>query len=516
MDSITFKNFRTFKEKTTFELNNVNLLVGKNNSGKSNLTKGLRLYLYNILNLCVDTDNVISVRPFFQFGGQFFDNTHIGTFGRALSFDTKEETISFSAKFVDFEIETIVSRYSIHSVDSRGKLKDYFNETSAPITQILIYDGYNDTKMSFDFEKETQRIEFNATGHTEYYNRWRNELESLKNEQKKDGIDPNDVESRINRLAECVNYNLKEQVKWEGHLQRYSEINGLLYKSIVEMSFRSLFNDDKLKGFDATLSNAIKKEGNEVVSYLFQIYFELLDDLNTVYLEKNIENIEAHSITRSIVYNISDKNDYMAQTILDYMNSRIKDGDPEKDFIENWMMKFEIGEDFVIESFGGECYKLGIINDVDHPEKVVPLLDKGVGSNQVMILLLRIATIMRRNRGTSIPSIIVVEEPEQNLHPKLQSYLADMFYEVYKYPQITNKESWGITFVIETHSEYLVRKTQIIVKEEVKTEEVPFNVYYLDGNNAPQKMKYQKNGVFANNFGEGFYDEAIKLIDKIV
>ena len=51
MDSITFKNFRQFKDETVFELNNINILVGKNNSGKSTLTKGLRLYLFNMKNL---------------------------------------------------------------------------------------------------------------------------------------------------------------------------------------------------------------------------------------------------------------------------------------------------------------------------------------------------------------------------------------------------------------------------------------------------------------------------------
>ena len=58
MDSITFKNFRQFKDETTFDLKNINILVGKNNSGKSTLTKGLRLYLDNLKNLRINPADI--------------------------------------------------------------------------------------------------------------------------------------------------------------------------------------------------------------------------------------------------------------------------------------------------------------------------------------------------------------------------------------------------------------------------------------------------------------------------
>ena len=61
-------------------------------------------------------------------------------------------------------------------------------------------------------------------------------------------------------------------------------------------------------------------------------------------------------------------------------------------------------------------------------------------------------------------SIIVIEEPETNLHPALQSKLADLFIECY--------EKYDIQFIIETHSEYLIRKLQyLIAKKDFKAED---------------------------------------------
>ena len=516
MESITFKNFRKFKEETTFELNNINILVGPNNSGKSTLTKGLRLYLWNILNLRANGENLFSIRPFFQFGGDVFDNPHVGTFGRAMSKGADTNDIDFSVRFFNTIIDTTVSRYSKHSKDSEGNLIDYFNKASAPITRIIISNLDYDTAYYFDFEEGNYSIHFNYTGKGNYYSIWEDRLKELKKKGNNhkvlfDGETEEDI--NINRLEKCLSFGSRENMVLRTKLVPYG-FDGNLYERLLNFVFRHACDKE---GFDYEVNEKteqlIKNDG--FVDYFVQINFDITDDFRK-YVEPNPVVIEAHSVTHSLVYNISDKNDYMAQTILDYISQDIKDTDPEKNFIEDWMTKFNIGEDFVIESFGGECFKFEIIEDVDNPKNRTPLLDKGVGSNQIMILLLRLATIMRQNRGTTIPCTIIIEEPEQNLHPKLQSLLADLFNEVYQYPMKENKDSWGIGFLVETHSEYLVRKSQVIVSKQLDDTDNAFTVYYLGENDQPQKMIYQDNGTFQNDFGEGFYDESIKLTEEIV
>ena len=101
--------------------------------------------------------------------------------------------------------------------------------------------------------------------------------------------------------------------------------------------------------------------------------------------------------------------------------------------------------------------------------------------------------------------ILIVEEPELNLHPALQSKLADLFFEVH--------QNYDIEFLVETHSEYLIRRSQVLVAEfelEVAPNINPFWAYYFpkEIEQAPYMLQYQTDGSFDKNFGQGFFDEA--------
>ena len=523
MDSITFKNFRKFKKETTFNLDMINVLVGPNSSGKSTLTKGIRLYLYNIKNLKINRDNIFNANPFFVFGGDVLNNPHIGTFGRALSKDADESNIVFSATFVDLVIEMTVSRYSVNLKNEDNSLIDYYDKTIAPIIKIVIFDKRVDTRFSYDFETRVQTAEYNVTGEVDYYSRWKQELENLKNDLKdaQSLKESEEISSEIATLENCLKLNFKEKVTWYSDLLYEQKTDDILWNLVH--GWTEVINSDtpeKYKDKNRDFYQAMLRQEGAGLFYFLKIRDEILDNRYYVYSD-SIQNIEAHSVTRSIVYNISDKNDYMAQTICEYMNENIKEEAPEKKFINKWMKKFEIGEDFRIESYGGESYKMEIIEDVNRSQEAVPLLDKGIGNNQIMILLLRLATIMHQNRNKLIPCIINVEEPEQNLHPQWQSLLAELFYEVYQYPKNNNQESWGITLLVETHSEYLVRQVQVITAKCFKRGDdgVPFSVCYFTGknDNPYYEMGFQKNGKFERPFGTGFFnvadDAAMELFD---
>ena len=75
--------------------------------------------------------------------------------------------------------------------------------------------------------------------------------------------------------------------------------------------------------------------------------------------------------------------------------------------------------------------------------------------------------------------------------------------------------------VVETHSEYLVRRTQVLVSQmnfsedemEVKN---PFKVYYFPEEGVPYDMSYLPSGQFEEAFGEGFFDEAGKWTRELI
>jgi predicted ATPase len=78
-------------------------------------------------------------------------------------------------------------------------------------------------------------------------------------------------------------------------------------------------------------------------------------------------------------------------------------------------------------------------------------------------------------------------------------------------------------FVLETHSEYLIRKLQTLVaKEGVSSDDI--TIYYLSSpdpqhraENEPQikRIKIKENGGLTAKFGTGFFDAAITLSTEL-
>jgi predicted ATPase len=108
------------------------------------------------------------------------------------------------------------------------------------------------------------------------------------------------------------------------------------------------------------------------------------------------------------------------------------------------------------------------------------------------------------------PSIILLEEPEANLHPSFQSKIAELIVDAY--------QEFNIQFIIETHSEYLIRNFQYLTA----TKEIPSNaskIYYFhhpeteDFEESPYRViEIMKDGRLSNEFGEGFFDEIPRLL----
>ncbi len=235
------------------------------------------------------------------------------------------------------------------------------------------------------------------------------------------------------------------------------------------------------------------------------------------YFTRNINDIEyiyAHSVTQSVLYNFKDTSDYLSRTIHEFANKNITRNSKIHEFIVRWMKIFNIGIDYKLDSFGGESHIVKITNT---DKRSVNLADKGMGSIQLMTLLFRIATKMKdlRSVGNRYTTIII-EEPEQNLHPMLQSKLADLFYELY--------DKYRFNFIIETHSEYLIRKSQVLVNQ-LRTKRNkrsnnpvnnPFKVYYFPSEGVPYDMDYAPDGSFNEDFGTGFFDEASNLAFQVL
>lgn len=256
----------------------------------------------------------------------------------------------------------------------------------------------------------------------------------------------------------------------------------------------------------------------------------------------NVEYVSSSRVDVRRLYSLDYKNDF-TELLNKYFDNRRKYANENKSnqnkeyepdmFLNKWADKFGIGEKIslaVDEEGLGVQIRIHKSND----EEGRLLADEGYGITQLVSLLLQIETLIlsskkeKNNRYIGLEDLdgyetnkyhyeqqtIVVEEPEIHLHPKYQSLLADMMLDAF--------QNYNIHFIVETHSEYLIRKSQVLVSKmefksnEESDSESPFRTYYVPQNGEPYSLGYRKDGKFAESFGSGFYDESANLAFEIM
>lgn len=185
-------------------------------------------------------------------------------------------------------------------------------------------------------------------------------------------------------------------------------------------------------------------------------------------------------------------------------------------FLNKWLQDPRLG---ICKSLKFELPKgLGFSIGLVHDNYVEELADAGHGITQIISILLQIESILldseildieraqRQEARNPVTAFIGFEEPEVSLHPKYQSLLADILHDA-----VTNY-GHNIAFIVETHSEYLVRKLQAIVSgfTEDEFKDNPFVVYYFTADGGLYDLEFTTTGRFAQDFGSGFFDEAAR------
>jgi predicted ATPase len=496
MNKIGFSNFRRFLKFEPIEFKGITFLVGRNNSGKSTVEKALLL-----INDYFKSGNIST----FSFGNNVLEDANIVTYGRAKNRRATYDFIAFTYIFDKYHIEitisgdednTTVDVHHLLIIDTSINLNFHFEPLSHAIsiskTNLLDWklEGEIDTNIKkLDIEIKNLKEKINSSDLKKSSREYISQIEELNSIQKKKDSLVKDKES--DKFESVFSYTTS-----------YSE--GLTMKEIISSTIVSamLEHDKQFR----EIQNGKKPSKNfadyraiwetrEVIEKSFEEFFNYVTEFSSVIY------LGANPAKQSALFPIRERNNALAQSIHDFYQLKISPGEPAYEFVLKWMKEFEVGESFLIDIHAGEAYEVKIFsNDTN-----IHLADKGMGSVQAMLLILRLASIIHKTIDTDDILTIIIEEPELNLHPALQSKLADLFLEVY--------EKCYHDFIIETHSEYLVRRSQVLVAEkefEVKPNINPFVVYYFpkDLEYQPYQLEYQKDGTFNKNFGEGFFDEA--------
>ena len=168
--------------------------------------------------------------------------------------------------------------------------------------------------------------------------------------------------------------------------------------------------------------------------------------------------------------------------------------------VDIWLKKLDIPYRIAIES-SGNYYEI-----VFKPEKNnLTISQTHVGLGYPLILPLIVQCLIARNK------IIMVEEPEVHLHPKLEADLAELIIDSAK-----NREN---QFLIETHSEdFLLRLLKNVRQNNLEPKDISINYITNEKNkkigSVANKIQVNKYGQYTTPWKDDLFAERRKNYDN--
>lgn len=241
----------------------------------------------------------------------------------------------------------------------------------------------------------------------------------------------------------------------------------------------------------------------------------------------NITYIGSSTIPIRRTYSLEEKGEFI-QLLKDFLEASRqytpfnKDSYQPLTFVNKWIKLFGIGESLLLEI---DKQGLGFVSIAvkKNNGREELLSEQGYGITQLFYILLRIETLILQTKSSQLFSLdgtsnnedfilhhtIAIEEPEVHFHPNYQSKLAELFVDALNY---------NVNFMIETHSEYLIRKLQTLIADK-QIDSNSIAIVYMDSpdknirkdNEQVKNIYIKDDGMLSEPFGTGFYDEADSL-----
>jgi len=495
------QNFRVFKEHFEFELAPIMVLTGPNSSGKSSLSKALLLLKASEFELNMACH-------YMEIKLNYFKGEHdLGNHKLTIT-DTEKDSLFSLTFFEDYKLIIEVGKNGLLINDY--SIKDEENETV--ITQLggIIYIDvlklikYLKKRIQFlklknyiiDYEKVELFIkkfkEFNENNQIFKINLYLDPLFSTLGFE--NGV--------------LTGVDIEEGEVYSDESDREFLLIELFRKIVLIELTR-----DEIRSLIPTSANSYTFDKN-VIQFNNLFYINTLKEPLKRIIVKN-ENSSFYSfinseITREDVssnpveYQICTK-DKLAMP-LEFEKGYVGGGD----FIKKWLLEFEIGSE-LIYGYNEEhdFYYLKIDN------KSLP--EVGLGNGLIIRLLLELIKVIEKMNSNqfdeqliiAFPKTCIIEEPEMGLHPAFQSKIAEML--------VDFQQTYKINLIIETHSEYFIRKLQYLTAKQTLTPGDAVIYYFNNPKKIPEgeeqikKITIEEDGSLTDNFGPGFIDEGTSL-----
>ncbi len=163
--------------------------------------------------------------------------------------------------------------------------------------------------------------------------------------------------------------------------------------------------------------------------------------------------------------------------------------------VNNWLKRLGVAHEVNVQRIQATDFRLNVV-DVDTGIES-NISDVGFGISQVLPVI--VLPCMLGEGAT-----IIIEQPEIHLHPASQLELADFLVEMMKE---------GKQFVIETHSEHLLRRLQTLVAEE-EVEPSDVAIHYVDeGPDGTEVSELPVTGEgLLENLPRGFFEQGAEEV----
>jgi predicted ATPase len=465
MFQLSLNNYRSIRNEN-FKFSKVNILIGENSSGKSSVLKFF-LALKQTLQSPYNREFNLAFS-----GGE----TDLGNYNESVYYHKNSLDLDFGFDFGNDYYEYFIA--FLQNFDKA--LYKKFKSNKLFVRKVK----NNSVKISFSINKNLNKHgSINA------------QILSEKNYLLKFSFsDSNEFSNKELLFSEVCDIKLEDFISKQEYIFTGVEYSKEGFLTMIDGP--SLEKSIKAKISDETLAEEI---------FLAIVYLLVAQNRLRNIIEK-VSYINPTAIKPERVYLNRDlKASLNINTVEDVVNFLKIDanGSLKAEFI-NILREFGIADDIILN----QDKRLPVSElKVKIKDLTSNIMDVGYGvSLQLPIILKALLTERLISRNNSI---LLIEQPEVHLHPKLQA----------KFIEIVMSLSKQTTYIIETHSEHIVRKLQVLVKQGkygIKPEDV--SIHYFRRENKKTIISSHlilEDGFLEPEMPNDFFDLSYNLVKEL-
>jgi predicted ATPase len=484
MFKLKLRNYRGFLD-VEFNFSRVNILIGENSAGKSSILKFLLALKQSLLSTNSREYNLTLSDELADLGN-YYETIYNHEIEKKLGF-----TFEFQRDYFDFFLKD--AAYISYKNNLDETLKKALTEKRQEISNYL--GGEITTPTTIEFELT-------------------NNLANHKN-----------IVTKISNTSVGELSIIQPQIEQEIYVKGEKPLCSIIFKTEKEtytfseieygkIAFMSIIDSESLK-------NKIKKEfeNGKAEKLFWQIGFLLItqnyiqnllvdikymnpllyDQAQRVYLKRDEKiNFNIKDI-KEVVYLLSGDNFLKGKALESFLRKYTE-----------VLAKFGIIDSINLNKTDFTRELRIIVNGMDNNIKDVGF---GVSLQMPIFAQAMISENSRKeknNQEIRSGETLLIEQPEVHLHPRLQAKFIDALLGI----------GDNNIYIIETHSEHIVRKLQVLVKEgkyNLSPESVSINYLRKEGKDMLKSYHNIDNeGILTPNFPKGFYDVSYNLAFDLI